>query len=110
MLWHAKALEAYTEAFNALQGLHEESDLNDFRTTLLNTLASTDRSGLSITSAGLEATKEQERQRINNMSDGLSIKPDETNYKQIKRRYPNQTLGLAPSSASRLREALVGYC
>ncbi|CAH8865319.1 unnamed protein product [Trichobilharzia szidati] len=35
MLWHAKALETYSLAYNAIQSLHEEADLIDFRGTLL---------------------------------------------------------------------------
>ncbi|KAL7056574.1 hypothetical protein AAHC03_021050 [Spirometra sp. Aus1] len=44
MLWHAKALETFSEAFNVVQSLQEESDLADFRSTLLRsgTLASLD--------------------------------------------------------------------
>ncbi|VDK80953.1 unnamed protein product [Dibothriocephalus latus] len=44
MLWHAKALETFSEAFNVVQSLQEESDLADFRSTLLRsgTLGSLD--------------------------------------------------------------------
>nr|CUU99401.1 hypothetical transcript [Hymenolepis microstoma] len=40
MLWHAKALETLTNAFNVVQSLQEDVDLADFRNTLF-------RSGLS---------------------------------------------------------------
>ncbi|TNN14748.1 Protein FAM92A isoform 2 [Schistosoma japonicum] len=42
MLWHAKALETYSLAYNAIQLLHEEADLIEFRGTLL-------RSGSNLT-------------------------------------------------------------
>ncbi|CAH8634521.1 unnamed protein product [Schistosoma rodhaini] len=42
MLWHAKALETLTSAYNAIQLLHEEADLIEFRGTLL-------RSGSNLT-------------------------------------------------------------
>ncbi|CAH8544162.1 unnamed protein product [Schistosoma turkestanicum] len=42
LLWHAKALETLTSAYNAIQSLHEEADLVEFRSTLL-------RSGSSLT-------------------------------------------------------------
>uniref|UniRef100_A0A5K3F1V6 Protein FAM92B n=1 Tax=Mesocestoides corti TaxID=53468 RepID=A0A5K3F1V6_MESCO len=44
MLWHAKALETLTEAFNVVQSMQEEVDLADFRNTLFRsgTLASLD--------------------------------------------------------------------
>ncbi len=44
MLWHAKALETLTEAFNVVQAMQEEADLADFRNTLLRsgTFASLD--------------------------------------------------------------------
>ncbi|THD21466.1 putative cytochrome C oxidase assembly protein cox11 [Fasciola hepatica] len=41
MLWHAKALETLGEAFNALEGLHEETDLLEFRSTLMRSGQST---------------------------------------------------------------------
>ncbi|EUB56814.1 hypothetical protein EGR_08338 [Echinococcus granulosus] len=34
MLWHAKALETLTDAFNVVQSMQEEVDLADFRNTL----------------------------------------------------------------------------
>ncbi|OON23333.1 hypothetical protein X801_00755, partial [Opisthorchis viverrini] len=40
MLWHAKALETLSEAFNVLQNLQEESDLMDFRATLMRSTSS----------------------------------------------------------------------
>lgn len=44
MLWHAKALETLTDAFNVVQSMQEEVDLADFRNTLFRsgTLASLD--------------------------------------------------------------------
>ncbi|CAH8616371.1 unnamed protein product [Heterobilharzia americana] len=35
MLWHAKALETFSLAYNAIQSLHEEADLIEFRGILL---------------------------------------------------------------------------
>ncbi|KAM3182218.1 hypothetical protein ACTXT7_012836 [Hymenolepis weldensis] len=49
MLWHAKALETLTNAFNVVQALQEDVDLADFRNTLF-------RSG---TSASLNANVRQ---------------------------------------------------
>ncbi|VUZ56457.1 unnamed protein product, partial [Hymenolepis diminuta] len=49
MLWHAKALETLTNAFNVVQSLQEDVDLADFRNTLF-------RSG---TSASLNANVQQ---------------------------------------------------
>ncbi|KAL5961742.1 Protein FAM92A [Taenia solium] len=44
MLWHAKALETLTDAYNVVQSMQEEVDLADFRNTLFRsgTLASLD--------------------------------------------------------------------
>ena len=44
MLWHAKALETLTDAFNVVQSMQEEVDLADFRNTLFrsSTVASLD--------------------------------------------------------------------
>ncbi|VDP80800.1 unnamed protein product [Echinostoma caproni] len=41
MLWHAKALETLGDAFNAMENLHEETDLLEFRSTLMRTGQST---------------------------------------------------------------------
>ncbi|KAM7534516.1 hypothetical protein Aperf_G00000110124 [Anoplocephala perfoliata] len=49
MLWHAKALETLTNAFNVIQSLQEDVDLADFRSTLFRsgTSATLDNSNIS---------------------------------------------------------------
>ena len=50
MLWHAKALETLTDAFNVVQSMQEEVDLADFRNTLFRsgTAASLDDDQLQV--------------------------------------------------------------
>ncbi|CAL8096882.1 unnamed protein product [Calicophoron daubneyi] len=41
MLWHAKALETLTDAYNVLQNMREEEDMVEFRNTLMRSAVST---------------------------------------------------------------------
>lgn len=67
MLWHAKALETFSEAFNVIQSLQEEADLADFRDTLLRsgTFASLDGDNLTASRLSLDAGKSKSIPALN---------------------------------------------
>ncbi|KAL5102863.1 Protein FAM92A-A [Taenia crassiceps] len=87
MLWHAKALETLTDAFNVVQSMQEEVDLADFRNTLFRsgTLASLDEDHLPNSHFSLDQPKSRSVPALNSSPSNIRSRQAEQQKENLVR-------------------------
>nr|CDS23923.1 protein of unknown function DUF1208 [Echinococcus granulosus] len=88
MLWHAKALETLTDAFNVVQSMQEEVDLADFRNTLFRsgTLIGLDGDHLQNSQVSFDPPKSRSVPALNSS-------PSNIRNRQVKHQQENLVRG-----------------